>query len=364
MLAAMKPRLRDVAEQAGVSQATVSRVLNDRPGVSEVTRREVHRVMDLLGYEPTGLRRRSRRPMIGLIIPELDNPAFPRFAQAIETRLVGLGLSTVLCTSTPAGLSQAEYLNVLLEHDVAGVIVVSGDTADVTADHGHYLEVVSRGIPVVVVNGRAPGLSLPAVTVDHVTAARQAVAHLVSLGHRKIGLATGPSRYVPSQEFTTGYELGLQDAGLLEHSLFSETIYSLEGGHAAGLELLEFGVTGVVAASDMLALGIVRAARELGLSVPQDVSIVGFDDAGPNAYVDPPLTSSRQPFGKMAGAIVRMLRDRLEGPQVPATEFRFHAELVVRSSTGPAPHRTANAAADGEATVTPDDDGRVMPVEA
>ena len=333
----MKPRLRHVAERAGVSQATVSRVLNDRPGVSEATRHEVRRAMDALGYEPTGLRQRSRRPMIGLIIPELDNPSFPRFAQAIETRLVGMGLSTVLCTATPAGLSQSEYLKVLIEHGVAGVIVVSGDTADDTADHRHYLDVVERGVPVVVVNGCASGLELPAVTVDHVGAARQAVAHLVSLGHTRIGLATGPSRYVPSQEFATGYELGLRDGGLSQHAVMSETLYSLEGGHAAGLELMDLGVTGIVTASDMLALGIVRAARELGLTVPGQVSVVGFDDAGPNAYVDPPLTSSRQPFGKMAGAIVRMLHDRLDDPGGPATELRFHAELVVRSSTGPAP---------------------------
>lgn len=331
-----------------MSQATVSRVLNDRPGVSDATRRRVQAVMDALGYEPTGLQKRSRRPMIGLIVPELDNPAFPRFAQAVESRLVGHGLSTVLCTSTPAGLTQVEYLNLLLEHDVAGVIVVSGDTADVTADHAHYLEAVERGVPVIVVNGRAPSLELPAVSVDHVDAARQAVAHLATLGHTRIGLATGPSRYVPSREFATGYELGLGDAGLTQHALLSETIYSLEGGHAAGLELLELGVTGIVCASDLLALGVIRAARELGQQVPGDVSVVGFDDAGPNAYVDPPLTSVRQPFGKMAGEIVRLLRGRLENRPGPASELRFRAELVVRGSTGPAPRRAATGYPTGQ----------------
>ncbi len=333
----MKPRLRDVAEQAGVSQATVSRVLNDRPGVAHATRTSVERAMAALGYEPTGLRHRTPKPMVGLIIPELDNPTFPRFAQAIETRLVGHGITTVLCTSTPAGLSQAEYINVLLEHGVAGVIVVSGDTADLTADHTHYLDVAERGVPVIVINGRAPDLDLPALSVDHVEAARQSVRHLLSLGHTRIGLATGPSRYVPSQEFTTGYELGLRDAGLERYSLVSETIYSIEGGHVAGLELLELGVTAVVCASDLLALGVVRASRELGRSVPDEISVVGFDDAGPNAYFDPPLTSSRQPFGKMAGAVVRLLRDRIDGAGGPNTELRFRAELVVRGSTGPAP---------------------------
>ncbi len=341
----MKPRLRHVADHAGVSQATVSRVLNDRPGVSDQTRRQVERAMQALGYEPQGLRERPRRPLIGLIIPELDNPAFPRFAQAIESRLVRRGLTTVLCTSTPDGLSQAEYLDILLEHDVAGVIVVSGDTADTTLDHSHYRDIVGQGVPVIVVNGRAPGLDLPAVTVDHVGAARQAVAHLVSLGHTDIGLATGPLRFVPSRDFLEGYEQGLRDAGLQDRSLVSETLYTQEGGHAAGIELQGLGATGIVCASDVLALGVVRAARELGADVPQDLSVIGFDDAGPNTFVDPPLTSLRQPFGRMAEALVRTLRDRLEGGAGSSAELRFEAELIVRGSTGASPTLVAPAAA-------------------
>jgi LacI family transcriptional regulator, repressor for deo operon, udp, cdd, tsx, nupC, and nupG len=333
--AGVKPRLRHVAELAGVSQATVSRVLNGRPGVAEETRREVLRALDQLGYVPVGIARARRRGLIGLIVPELDNPVFPRFAQAIESRLANEGLTTVLCTSTPAGMGEAEYLDVLLDHAVDGVVMISGIHADTTADHGTYRDLRARGLPVVVVNGRPDDLDVPSVTVDHAAAARQAVAHLAALGHRRIGLAVGPLRYLPSLELEQGYLGGLQRAGLpQEPALLSETLYGLEGGHAAAVQLLDAGATGIVCGSDHMAMGVVRAVHERGGDVPGDVSVIGFDDAGPNAYLDPPLTSTRQPFEAMALAVVQLLTEpRTDGP---APELRFRPELIVRASTGPA----------------------------
>jgi LacI family transcriptional regulator, repressor for deo operon, udp, cdd, tsx, nupC, and nupG len=321
-----------------VSQATVSRVLNGRPGVAEETRREVLRALDQLGYVPVGISRARRRGLVGLIVPELDNPVFPRFAQAIESRLANEGLTTVLCTSTPAGMGESEYLDVLLDHAVDGVIMVSGIHADLTADHGRYQDLRAQGLPVVVVNGRPDDVDVPSVTVDHVTATRKAVNHLSNLGHRRIGLAIGPRRYLPTLELEQGYHAGLQHAGLeVDPRLTSETLYGLEGGHAAAVQLLDAGATGIVCGSDMMAIGAVRAVRESGRRVPEDVSVVGFDDAGPNSYLDPPLTSTQQPFEAMAAAVVQLLIEPLtEGP---APELRFRPELIVRASTGPAPGR-------------------------
>jgi LacI family transcriptional regulator, repressor for deo operon, udp, cdd, tsx, nupC, and nupG len=338
----VKPRLRHVAELAGVSQATVSRVLNGRPGVAEETRREVLRALDQLGYVPVGIARARRRGLIGLIVPELDNPVFPRFAQAIESRLANEGLTTVLCTSTPAGMGEREYLDVLLDHGVDGVIVISGIHADTTGDHGHYHDLRARGLPVVVVNGRPEDLDLPSVTVDHPAASRQAVAHLAALGHRRIGLAIGPRRYLPSLDLEQGYLTGLQRAGLdPDPALVSETLYGIEGGHAAAVQLLRAGATGIVCSSDRMAVGAVRAVRESGGQVPADVSVVGFDDAGPNAYLDPPLTTVQQPFEAMAVAVVQLLTEPLgDGP---APELRFRPELIVRASTGSAPQRPMTA---------------------
>jgi LacI family transcriptional regulator, repressor for deo operon, udp, cdd, tsx, nupC, and nupG len=334
----VKPRLRHVAELAGVSQATVSRVLNGRPGVAEETRREVLRALDQLGYVPVGMARARRRGLVGLIVPELDNPVFPRFAQAIESRLASEGLTTVLCTSTPAGMGESEYLDVLLDHAVDGVIMISGVHADLTADHGRYQELRARGLPVVVVNGRPEDVDVPSVTVDHVTAARRAVTHLRNLGHRRIGLAIGPRRYIPTLELEQGYLAGLHQAGIeADPGLVSDTLYGLEGGHAAAVQLVRRGATGIVCSSDLMAIGAIRAVRESGARVPSDVSVIGFDDAGPNPYLDPPLTTIQQPFEAMAAAVVQLLTEPVS--EDPAPELRFRPELIVRASTGPAPDR-------------------------
>lgn len=324
-----------------MSQATVSRVLNGKPGVAETTRREVLLALTQLGYEAVGVSHPRRTGLVGLIVPELDNPVFPRFAQAIESRLASDGLTTVLCTSTPAGMREGDYIDVLLDHAVTGVVIVSGEAADLTADRGRYLDLAARQLPVVLVNGRTPDLPLPSVTVDHASATLQSVLHLASLGHETIGLAIGPRRYLPTRELIQGYLDGLEQAGLdPDSSEVSEALYSIEGGHAAGLDLLDRGVTGVVCGSDPMALGVIRAVREKGLAIPGEVSVIGFDDAGPNAYVDPALTSIRQPFEAMAGAVVRLLTERIADPGLPPSELRFRPELIARDSTGAAPART------------------------
>jgi LacI family transcriptional regulator, repressor for deo operon, udp, cdd, tsx, nupC, and nupG len=329
-----------VAELAGVSQATVSRVLNGRAGVAEATRREVLRALHQLGYEPVGVGRARRTGLVGLIVPELDNPVFPRFAQAIENSLAAEGLTTVLCTSTPSGMGESDYLDVLIDHTVTGIVVVSGEHADTSADQGRYLDLAARHLPTVLVNGTRPELGLPSVTVDHVAAGQQAVRHLAALGHTRIGLAVGPRRYVPSIGLVAGYLTGLATARLpVDESLVSETLYGIEGGHVAGARLLDRGVTGIVCASDRMAYGVMRAAREVDLRVPDDLSVVGFDDAGPNAYVEPPLTAVQQPFERMAAAIVRLLTEAIAEPSAPPSALRFRPELVVRASTAPAPDR-------------------------
>jgi LacI family transcriptional regulator, repressor for deo operon, udp, cdd, tsx, nupC, and nupG len=340
----VKPRLRDVAELAGVSEATVSRVVNERPGVAETTRREVLRALHQLGYEPTGIRPTRRTRLVGLIVPELDNPAFPRFAQAIESRLASKGLTTVLCTSTPSGMGENDYLDVLLDHEVVGIVIVSGTHADMTADHSRYRDLADRGVPTVLVNGSQPGLGPSMVTVDHADAARQAVTHLASLGHERIGLAVGPSRYLPSLDLMDGFREGLEQAGLpADDACISETLYSIEGGHVAGLRLIEAGATAIMAASDPMALGVLQAAREERLQVPRELSVVGFDDAGPNAYVAPPLTSIQQPFEAMANAILRLLDEAMSDRNVPVTSLRFTGHLVVRGSTAPPKGLVRNA---------------------
>ncbi|MGA5632424.1 LacI family DNA-binding transcriptional regulator [Streptomyces lydicamycinicus] len=336
------PRLSDIAAQAEVSEATVSRVLNGRAGVAASTRQRVLAALDVLGYErPVRLRRRSA----GLVIPELTNPIFPAFAQIIEQSLAGHGYTPVLCTQMPGGATEDELVEQLEERGVTGIVFLSGLHADTRADPTRYARLASRGVPFVLINGYHDRIDAPFVSPDDGAAARMAVRHLAELGHERIGLAVGPARYVPSRRKADGFVAALAESfglsrGQAERRV-QHTLFSVEGGHAAAAALLDEGCTGVVCGSDLMALGVVRAARQRGLDVPGDLSVVGFDDSQLIAFTDPPLTTVRQPVQAMAtaavGALIEEIHERTQGRQAPPqrTEFVFRPELVVRGSTGP-----------------------------
>ncbi|MGH3735053.1 MAG: LacI family DNA-binding transcriptional regulator [Micromonosporaceae bacterium] len=347
----MRARLSDVAKQAGVSEATVSRVLNDRPGVKAETRQAVLTALDVLGFErPAQLRKRSAG-LVGLIVPELDNPIFPAFAQAIESALAQHGYTPVLCSQTKGGVPEDEYVEMLLDRNVSGIIFVSGLHADTSADPERYRRLVARRLPIVLINGFLPELAAPFMSTDDKAAGEMAVNHLVALGHRRIGLISGHTRYLPVQRKMTGYRaamralVGAADSELdelIELSLF----FGVEGGQAAASRLLDKGATGIVCGSDLMALGAVRAVRQHGMAVPGDVSVVGYDDSTLMAFTDPPLTTVRQPMPQMAVAAVRALVDEIQGTPAPHSEYLFRPELIVRGSTGAAPVRREPAPAE------------------
>jgi alanine racemase len=278
---------------------------------------------------------------VGLVVPELENPIFPAFAQVMETLLAQHGYTPVLCTQTPGGVTEDEYVELLLDRGVAGIIFVSGMHADVTAEHGPYNALVERGLPIVLVNGYAEGIDAPFISDDDAAAMDLAVTHLTSMGHRRIGLAVGPGRFVPVVRKRAGFIDAMtrltgisadEAAGLVSHSLFA-----VEGGQAAAHHLLGCGVTAIVCGSDLMALGAIRTIRQRGLRVPEDVSVVGYDDSRLIAFTDPPLTTVRQAVSAMGTAAVQALIDGINGTPAPRDEFVFRPELVVRSSTGPVP---------------------------
>ncbi|MFG1924770.1 LacI family DNA-binding transcriptional regulator [Cryptosporangium sp. NPDC048952] len=329
----MTPRLADVAVKAGVSEATVSRVLNDKAGVSPATRQAVLAALDVLGYErPPRLQQRGAG-LIGLIIPELDNPIFPAFAQVIEQGLSLAGFTAVLCTQVPGGVTEDAFTEVLTERGVSGIVFVSGLHADSKADVERYNRLAARRLPIVLINGYQPGVAAPFLSTDDRAAIRQSVSHLVSLGHERIGLAMGPRRFVPVLRKVSAFSELVGEAGVVEHTLFT-----VEGGQAAATSLVAAGCTAVICGSDLMALGAIRAIRDLGLSVPGDVSVIGFDDSLLVAFTDPPLTTVRQPVQAMGIAAVRMLLGEITGAPGPKSEFLFQPELVVRGSTGAARH--------------------------
>ncbi|MBT2364023.1 LacI family DNA-binding transcriptional regulator [Streptomyces sp. ISL-10] len=335
------PRLADLALQAGVSEATVSRVLNGKAGVAAPTRHRVLAALDVLGYErPVRLKRRSAG-LVGLVIPELTNPIFPAFAQVIEQVLAGHGYTPVLCTQMPGGATEDELVEQLEERGVTGIVFLSGLHADTSADPSRYVKLASRGVPFVLINGFNERVDAHFVSPDDRSAARMAVRHLVELGHERIGLAVGPTRYVPSRRKAEGFVAALHSLLGRTHDeaqgLIRRTLFSVEGGQVAAGALLDAGCTGIVCGSDLMALGAVRAVRGRGLDVPCDVSVVGFDDSPLIAFTDPPLTTVRQPVQAMATAAVDALIEEIDGNPVQRTEFVFQPELVVRGSTGAPP---------------------------
>jgi DNA-binding LacI/PurR family transcriptional regulator len=328
--------LADIAAHADVSEATVSRVLNGKPGVADSTRELVLTSLDVLGYDrPSRLRRRSAG-LVGLVMPELTNPIFPAFAQTIETSLAHHQFTPVLCTQTPGGVHEDDYVQLLLDRGVAGIIYVSGLHADTTADPERYRRLRDRGLPIVLVNGYHEGIDAPFISNDDVASMELALTHLVQLGHRQVGLAIGPDRYVPVIRKIQGFRasmkslLGRDDVD----ELVERTMFSVEGGDTAAARLIERGCTAIVCGSDLMALGAIRAARRVGLQVPDDVSVVGYDDSPLIAFTDPPLTTVRQSVQAMSEAAVRALLDEIAGEPAPRAEFVFRPELVVRSSTG------------------------------
>jgi DNA-binding LacI/PurR family transcriptional regulator len=339
-------RLAEVAQKVGVSEATVSRVLNGKAGVSDSTREAVLTALDVLGYErPTQLRG-DRARLIGLVLPELQNPIFPALAEVIGGALAQRGFTPVLCTRTAGGLSEADYVDMLLDQHASGVVFAGGHFAEIAAPHDHYRLLHSRGIPVVLINAAIDNLDFPGVSTDDVIAADQSFRHLASLGHQRIGLVLGPEDHMPSRRKLAAFLDHVQRAGLavapVEHALFS-----LEGGQAATTRILRQGVTGLICSSDVLALGAIRAVRRAGLSVPGDVSVVGFDDSGWLNCTDPPLTTVRQPIESMGKAAVALLINQMETVVPNPEELLFEPELVVRGSTGPAPARPAEPPAEG-----------------
>lgn len=338
---AMTARLSEIAAQAQVSEATVSRVLNDKPGVSAETRQAVLTALDVLGYErPARLRKRSAG-LVGLVVPELDNPIFPAFAQIIESVLAQAGYTPVLCTQSAGGVTEDEYVEMLLDRQVSGIVFVSGLHADTAADHERYRRLVARKLPIVLITGYVQNLEAPFISCDDRAAAELAVSHLVALGHRRIGLISGPERFLPVQRKIAGFRAAMARlvdvAGPDLEPLISLSLFGVEGGAAAAGRLLDRGVTGIVCGSDLMALGAIREARSRGLHVPNDVSVVGYDDSPLIAFTDPPLTTMRQPVTAMAVAGVTALIDEINGHAAPHSEYMFSADLIVRGSTAIAP---------------------------
>ncbi|MBT2677180.1 LacI family DNA-binding transcriptional regulator [Streptomyces sp. SD31] len=324
--------LAEIAREAGVSAPTVSKVLNGRADVAPATRSRVEELLRAHGYR----RRRaeaSRSPLIDLVFHELESAWAMEVIRGVENVARDAGLSVVLSESagrlTP-GRTWADQVAARRPHGV--ILVLSG------LDESQRALLTSRSIPFVVMDPAGdPGADVPSIGATNWQGGLAATRHLVELGHRRIGAITGPSRMMCSRARIDGYRAALETAGLpVDQDLIRPGDFHHETGYRQGLELLRRPdrPTAVFAGNDLQALGLYEAARELGLRIPEDLSVVGFDDLPIARWVGPPLTTVRQPLTEMAEAAAKLVLDLAREEGTPAaTRVELATSLVVRSST-------------------------------
>ncbi|MDO5735460.1 MAG: LacI family DNA-binding transcriptional regulator [Propionibacteriaceae bacterium] len=322
-------KMSDLALHAGVSTATVSRVLSGKAGVRQTTRDTVLTAMEELGYS-RDKQVTTKTEIVAILVPELSNPSFPAFAEELDTLLFSAGHANIVCAAGSAGTSEVQHLETLQDLNIAGLISVSGTPADTLASNEPYRRLISAGVPSVFINGYDSELDGAFFSCSDHEAVAASVLHLQSLGHTRIGLAVGPERYLPTQRKIAAFlSLGFSREDI------ASTIYTPEGGQLAAARLVDSGHTAIVCGSDIMALGAIREIRSLGLDVPDDISIVGFDDSPLMAFTDPALTTVRQPVRAMCEAAVTALLAALKGAELDRTELLFHPDLIIRNSTGP-----------------------------
>src|SRR5712691_7462573 len=256
--------LRDVAQEAGVSVATASRVVSGLDNVRSETRERVERAMRELLYVPPG--RRPATGVIGLLVPDLANPIFPALAQTIEKHATESGFASILCSTRAAAFREVDYVHMLLDREVDGMIFISCEMTNMSGEHDHYARLVEEGARMVFVNGALNNLRVPSVGVDEVHAGECATQHLLELGHRSIGYAAGPSFYLPTQQKAEGRERALRAAGIDPDQLVAHTDFSVEGGRAALRKLLTHSPppSGVICSNDLMAIGVLQEAFAAG----------------------------------------------------------------------------------------------------
>lgn len=326
--------MRDVAERADVSVTTVSHVVNDTRYVSDELRGRVREAMDALGYRPNRLARSLRRGethTIGVVVPDSSNPFFAEVARGVEDASFAQRYSVILCNSDGDLEKELFYTNVLTARQVDGILFVA---AGVSTEHIRKLQ--QDRVPVVVVDREIPEVSVDKVLTDNVHGGEIVTRHLSDLGHRRIGCITGPSDVTPSADRVTGYRRALEEAALpFDEEIVLRGDFQYEGGFRAGRRLLTMDdpPTAIFACNDLMAVGVIRAAREMGRRVPADLSVAGFDDVHLASFTSPPLTTVAQPKYEMGVVAAELLLGRMEDHDQPPRHRLLETRLVVRRST-------------------------------
>ncbi len=339
-----RPTQVDVARLAGVSRATVSYVLNGqtegRVPISEETRQRVLDAIEELGYEPDARAQALRSgatKTIGLIIPDLRNPHFCEYATGIEEAARAAGYNLLLSSTTLNDEYAVDIFKELARRRFDGLILASSfildsDEAQATLDH-----IRKRGLPLVELS---ENYGVDSVSADYRDATKEVMAYLLSLGHRRIGLIYGVGGHELGEDRLQPYRDSLDAAGIpVESDLIVECGPTIEDGYRAAKKLLELSSrpTVIVAINDLLTIGAVRATADLGLRIPNDLSLVGYDDIPMANYLVPRLTTVSKDALTLGRKAFEVLLARIQNPDLDRQRIHGPSKLIIRESTGPAP---------------------------
>jgi LacI family transcriptional regulator len=331
----MDIKIVDVAAKAGVSSATVSRVLNSYDKVSPKTREKVMKVIQEMGYQPNTAAKnlRSQKTMaMGVIVPEINNSYFAEIIKGIENKAYANKYKVIICDTGNNKDKELEFINLLMNKAVDSMILVSSLLSDEEicriADMNYLIGIVGRDI-----NHN----KIPCVYTDNVKFSREVVQHLVEQGHRKIAFLSGYAYAIDSYERLEGYLKALREHNIPFHPELIETgNFSENGGYEATKRLLakRISFTAVYAANDEMALGVYKACLEIGIKIPDQLAVVGVDDNRISRYITPKLSTVNQPKTKMGTAIVEKLIEWLEHDEIASDRVqKIDSELIIRESS-------------------------------
>ncbi|MBB6638067.1 LacI family DNA-binding transcriptional regulator [Cohnella thailandensis] len=331
----MRATIYDVAKEAGVSIATVSHVLNGKGKISRERREEIRRIIERMNYQPSAIASAltSKKTFtLGLLIPDISNPFFAELARAVEDEGQRLGYSLFICSTDNQDRKVESYAALLRQKGVDGVIVGTG--VDRLSSLAPLLE---RSIPVVFVSRECPDApGIPSVVSDDYAGGAAAARHLLGLGHRRFAVIAESEAVSSSRERVRGFRDTLRDAGPLPPVKLERAVGIREGRQQA-LKLLRAPdrPTAIFCCNDLIAIGLLQGAKELGLRIPADCSVVGFDDTILASVTDPPLTTVAQPIERIGHSVIRQLVQSAEGRAFERERLVLEPSLTVRASTAP-----------------------------
>lgn len=334
----MKPTIKDIARQVGVSVTTVSLVLNNKPNtISSATKAEIFRVAKALNYTPNQVAKSlvtKKTKMIGLVVPDIGNNFFADLAKNIENECQKRGYSLIFANAKNSLVETVRHVEQFISRGVDGIIIAFY-TDEKQNDKEKLIEQLNQyHVPIVTVDSWIKGLERPGVSVHHSKGSYMATKHLLDLGHTKIGCITGMKGNYSSDRRVRGYTQALEEAGIpLRDDFIVEGDYQYRSGYEGTLKLVQRGVDAIFVCNDIMAYGAYSALKELNLKVPDDISVVGFDDLMFSKMLAVPLTTIYQDINELGVKATKLMMEYIKDGKTSEEFIRTEPSLVVREST-------------------------------